>query len=73
MAHPYSEDQLIEQPAVHLFAEMARQTVSALEEVFGIGSTLGRETRGEVVLILRFRSALKRLLSLPFERDLRAN
>jgi type I restriction enzyme R subunit len=35
--------------------------VSALEETFGAGGTLGRETRGEVVLVERLRAALFRL------------
>jgi len=33
-AHAYSEDQLVEQPAIGLFAELGWQTVSALEETF---------------------------------------
>jgi type I restriction enzyme R subunit len=41
-AHAYTEDQLVEQPAVGLFTELGRQTVSAMEEVFGMGGTLGR-------------------------------
>ena len=45
----YSEGQLVEQPATQLFAEMGWNTVSALEEVFGGGGTLGRETKGEAV------------------------
>ncbi len=49
--HAYSEDQLVEQPAIGLFAELGWQTVSALEETFGAGGTLGRETKGEVVLV----------------------
>ncbi|NOS83114.1 MAG: type I restriction endonuclease subunit R [Nitrospira sp.] len=61
MSHAYSEDQLVEQPAIQLFAEMGWQTVSALEEIFGVGGTLGRETKGEVVLVPRLRAALKRL------------
>ena len=48
MTHAYSEDQLVEQPAIGLFEELGWQTVSALEEVFGTGGTLGRETKGEV-------------------------
>jgi type I restriction enzyme R subunit len=55
----YSEDSLVEQPAIQLFAEMGWQTVSALEEVFGAGGTLGRETKGEVVLVSRLRAALE--------------
>ena len=35
--HPYSEDQLVEQPAIGLFAALGWQTVSALEEDFGAG------------------------------------
>jgi type I restriction enzyme R subunit len=59
--HAYTEDQLVEQPAIGLFAAMGWQTVSAMEENFGAGGTLGRETKGEVVLIDRLREALTRL------------
>src|ERR1700690_1084879 len=61
MSHAYTEDQLVEQPAIGLFAELGWQTVSALEETFGAGGTLGRETKGEVVLVSRLRAALVRL------------
>jgi len=56
--HAYSEDQLVEQPAIGLFGELGWQTVSALDETFGAGGLLGRETRGEVVLVERLRAAL---------------
>ncbi len=59
--HAYTEDQLVEQPAIRLFAELGWQTVSAMEEVFGPNGTLGRETSGEVVLTPRLRAALKKL------------
>jgi type I restriction enzyme R subunit len=59
-AHPYTEDQLVEQPAVCLFAALDWQTVSAMEETFGAGGTLRRETKGEVVLTDRLRSMLTR-------------
>jgi type I restriction enzyme R subunit len=59
--HAYTEDQLVEQPAIGLFAEMGWQTASALDEVLGPGGSLGRETRGEVVLGERLRAALVRL------------
>lgn len=66
--HTYTEDQLVEQPAIALFAELGWQTVSAMDEVFGTSGTLGRETSGEVVLIPRLRAALERLNSqLPAE------
>jgi len=61
MNHAYTEDQLIEQPAIGLFAELGWTTVSALEESFGATGTLLRETKGEVVLVSRLRTALERL------------
>ncbi|MHB8522449.1 MAG: hypothetical protein ACYDH9_17045 [Limisphaerales bacterium] len=75
-AHTYAEDQLAEQPEVGLFAELGWTTVSAPEEPFGVpspglaatlshpmgeGASLGRETKGEVVLMSRLRPALERL------------
>jgi type I restriction enzyme R subunit len=59
--HAYTEDQLVEQPAIGLFATLGWQTVSAMEETFGPGGTLGRETKGEVVLVERLRDALTKL------------
>ncbi len=56
--HAYSEDQLVEQPAIGLFTTLSWQTVSALDETFGAGGLLGRETKGEVVLVERLRAAL---------------
>lgn len=56
--HHYTEDQLVEQPAIGLFAALGWQTICALEETFGAGGTLGRETKGEVVLVERLRAAL---------------
>jgi type I restriction enzyme R subunit len=58
MTHAYTEDQLVEQPAIGLFATLGWQTVSAMEETLGAGGTLGRETKGEVVLAERLRAAL---------------
>jgi type I restriction enzyme, R subunit len=61
MPHAYTEDQLVEQPALQLFAALGWQTVSASEEVFGPNGTLGRETKGEVILLPRLRAVLARL------------
>jgi type I restriction enzyme, R subunit len=58
MTHPYTEDHLVERPAVGLFASLGWKTVSALEETFGPTGTLQRETKGEVVLTARLRAAL---------------
>src|SRR5262245_13031178 len=57
----YTEDQLVEQPAIGLFAELGWQAVSAKEEIFGPEGTLRRETPEEVVLLCRLRAALERL------------
>jgi type I restriction enzyme R subunit len=59
--HAFTEDQLVEQPAVGLFAELGWSTVSASDEGFGPTGTLRRETKGDVVLASRLRAALERL------------
>jgi type I restriction enzyme R subunit len=59
--HAYTESQLVEQPAIGLFAALGWQMVSARSETLGSGGTLGRETKGEVVLVDRLRAALGKL------------
>ena len=56
----YTEDALIEQPAIALFAQMGWQTANCYDETFGDGKGvlaerlyLGRETSAEVVLVPR--------------------
>ena len=61
MSHAHTEDQLVEQSAIGLFAELGWTTVPALEETFGVTGTLLRETKSEVVLVGRLRAALERL------------
>jgi type I restriction enzyme R subunit len=77
----YTEDSLVEQPAIQLFAELGWETLSASDEVMGNASPspqpspargegvwLGRETKSEVVLAVRLRAVLVRLNpSLPPE------
>ncbi len=61
-AADYSEDALVEQPAIKLLAQLGWQTVNAFAEFEHQGaSPLGRETRAEVVLTARLRPALERL------------
>lgn len=68
MTYAYSEDSLVEQPAIQICAGMGWQIVTAVEEVFGVGGTLRRETKGEVVFLPRLRASLDRLNpSLPPE------
>jgi type I restriction enzyme R subunit len=66
MPHAYTEDQLVEQPAVGLFAELG-WTVTGPPPNAGVAGEprdaglLGRETKGEVVLVSRLRAALQKL------------
>jgi type I restriction enzyme R subunit len=59
--HPYTEEQLVEQPAIQLFTTLGWATATALEEVFGPDGTLGRASRREVVLVEKLRAVLQRL------------
>lgn len=58
----YTEDSLVEQPAVALFGTLGWKTCNAYNEFAGAaGSPLLRETKGEVVLTGKLRQALERL------------
>ena len=57
----YTEDQLVEQPAIALFEELGWTHVNAMQEVMGPEGTLGRDNRAEVFLIQRLRNAIERL------------
>ncbi|MDI1314740.1 type I restriction endonuclease subunit R [Prosthecobacter sp.] len=61
MTHAYTEDQLVEQPAIGLFAELGWVTVSAAEENLGASGTLGRLAKSEALLPGRLEVALERL------------
>lgn len=58
----FTEDALIEQPAIRLFKDvLGWGTVNAYDETYGEHGSLGREHRGEVVLVSRLRPALVKL------------
>ncbi|MBN1459634.1 MAG: hypothetical protein JXA57_08850, partial [Armatimonadetes bacterium] len=57
----YTEDTLVEKPAIALLAELGWETVDVYHEFDHGPSPLGRETRAEVVLKTRLREALLRL------------
>lgn len=66
----YTEDALVEQPAMNLFSELNWDTVKCWDEVFGsLDDThladnqlfFGRETRNDVVLFARLKAALLKL------------
>lgn len=60
-ASDYSEDTLVEQPAIALFGELGWQTANLYYEWAGGKSSLGRETDHEVFLRPRLRAALEAL------------
>jgi type I restriction enzyme R subunit len=57
----YTEDQLVEQPAIKLFEELGWESVNAYHETLGPDGTLGRDNRSEVFLVRRLRTAIERL------------
>ncbi len=57
----FSEDALVERPAIALFAEVGWQTANGFHEFDYGPSPLGRDSKGEVVLLDRLRRALQRL------------
>ena len=61
MPRANTENQLVEQPAIQLFAVLGWNTASAFDEAMGPTGTLGRETTADVVLVPRLRAALERL------------
>jgi type I restriction enzyme R subunit len=59
--HGLSEDGLVERPALELLRSLGWQTASGVDEIFGSGATLGRETPGDAVLVPTLQSALQKL------------
>ncbi len=57
----YTEDELVEQPAIALLAALGWETVNAFGEFDRGASLLGRDTRAEVILTARLRPALQGL------------
>ena len=58
----YSEDSLVEQPAIALLSSLSWESYQAYDEFNTAGgSPLGRETKSEVVLLSRLRPALLKL------------
>jgi type I restriction enzyme, R subunit len=57
---PYTEDAAVEKPAIELFGELGWDHVNAYHEKLGPDGTLGRESRNEIFLVQRLRTALER-------------
>ncbi|AUB40543.1 hsdR, type I restriction enzyme, R subunit [Nostoc flagelliforme CCNUN1] len=66
-SHPDSEEAL-ENSTIELFSQLQWETANCYHETFGINSTLDRETKDQVVLVSKLRTALEKLNSdLPTE------
>jgi len=63
MSHQYTEDNLVEQPAIGLFTELGWETVVATDDKVAENSLLGRTSKSETVLVLCLRAALEKLNS----------
>ena len=61
MSHDYTEDILIEQPAIEFFKSLGYAYENCFDETFGKGSTLGRDNKSQVVLISKLFPALRKL------------
>lgn len=57
----YTEDTLVEQPAINLFKETGWQTLDCYAETFGEDSLLGRDNRSEVILTRELKKALTQI------------
>lgn len=57
----YSENALVEQPAIELLQKMGWEHINALHETLGHSSTLGRENQSEIILQFRLRDVFRRL------------
>ncbi|MGI5849922.1 MAG: type I restriction endonuclease subunit R [Christensenellales bacterium] len=57
----YTEDYLVEQPAMGLLSSMGWKTLNCYDETFGKDGTLGRETASDVVLTRYLHEAILRL------------
>jgi len=61
MPHAYTEDQLVEQPAIGMVADPGWTTVSVLENMFRATGRLLGEAERPVLFVARMRAAAKRL------------
>ena len=57
----YTEDALVEKPAIALFQELSWDCANCYDEIVGPDNPIGRETTGEVVLLPRLRESLQKL------------
>ena len=64
----FSEQELIEQPAIEIFQSLGYEHIDCFSETFGAVGMLGRDTPADVVLVPRLKESLQKLNSdLPNE------
>src|SRR2546423_14968783 len=61
MKSQFTEQQLVEVPAIEVFQDLDWETVNAYYETLGPDGTLGRDNKSEVFLVRRLRRAIQRL------------
>jgi type I restriction enzyme R subunit len=61
MKSRFTEQQLVEIPAMEVFEDLEWETVNAYNEVLGADGTLGRDNKSEVFLVRPLRAAVERL------------
>ncbi len=61
MPHDWSEDHLVERPAIELLGALGWTTATGIDERFGVDGTLGRDAPSETVLVPRLTRALRAL------------
>lgn len=61
LGHEYTEDELVERPAIALFGDLGWETANLYNEWTGGSSSEERETDHEVILVQRLRASLTRL------------
>jgi type I restriction enzyme, R subunit len=57
----FTEDRLVEQPAIELFCSLGWETLNAYREILGSEGTLGRSSQREVILVRYLRPSLEQL------------
>lgn len=57
----YTEDELVERPAMALLEELGWEIIDAFSEKLGAAVTLGRDSFADVILTHRLRTALRDL------------
>ena len=61
MKGKFTEQQLVEIPAIEVFEDLEWETLNAYYEILGPDGTLGRDNKSEVFLVRRLRAAIERL------------